>query len=71
MTTGNEAPDYGVTLAMLDGVQDRRVAAAIRQHEQDAARKMWPVYVNEALRLLGGKVQELERRIAAIESGRG
>ena len=71
MTTGNEAPDTGVTNDMLDRLLEQRVAVAQRQIAMDEAREMWPVNVNAALQALADRVLAHEARIARLEAVQG
>ena len=61
------ATDTETQTEMLDRMQEQRAAAVMREREQQEARDAWPATVNAALRALGGKVEELEARLAAVE----
>jgi hypothetical protein len=71
MTTGNEAPDTGVTNDMLDGLLGAQVAAAQRRIAEERAREEWPANVNAILRALTDKVASQDTRIAALEARLG
>lgn len=71
MTTGNEAPDTGVTNDMLDGALGAQVAAAQAHIAAERAREEWPSNVNAILRALADRVAEQGARIAALESRLG
>jgi len=71
MTTGNEAPDIGVTNDMLDGALGAQVAAAQARIAAERAREEWPANVNAILRALADKVAEQGTRVAALEARLG
>ncbi|WP_121117772.1 hypothetical protein [Croceibacterium ferulae] len=69
--TGNENGAYGITNDMLDGLHGVEVAAVQRRIAEEQARLEWPANVKAVLELLVERVSELQKRVAALEAGRG